>query len=132
MTSTRVPAGAAAFACFLTLTANQALAAASDYRFELVGKPRLAAKKDIVQVRLVHIADGKPVPDAVIFESKADMGPAGMETMTAPVKAMPPKGGVYSFEVDPGMAGAWALHLAAKVQGEAETVRGTVNADLVK
>ncbi len=60
------------------------------------------------------------------------MGPSGMETMTAPVKAMPSKGGVYSFEIDPGMAGAWALHLTAKVQGEPETVRGTVNADLVK
>ncbi len=78
------------------------------------------------------MVDGKPVPDAVIFESKADMGPAGMQEMTAPVRAMPPKGGIYSFEVDPGMAGTWALHLAAKVQGEAETVRGTVNADLVK
>lgn len=132
MTSTRILAGAAAFACVLALTAVQAHAVASDYRFELVGKPRLAAKKDIVQIRLVRVADGKPVPDAVIFESKADMGPAGMETMTAPVKAMPPKGGIYSFEVDPGMAGTWALHLAAKVQGEAETVRGTVNADLVK
>ena len=132
MTSTRILAGAAALACFLAPIANQALAAASDYRFELVGKPRLAARKDIVQVRLVHISDGKPVSDAVIFESKADMGPSGMETMTAPVKAMPPKGGVYSFEVDPGMAGLWALRLAAKVQGEAETVRGTVNADLVK
>ena len=132
MTSTRILAGAAAFACTLAFTATQAHAAASDYRFELVGKPRLAAKKDIVQVRLVRVADGKPVPDAVIFESKADMGPSGMETMTAPVKAMPAKGGIYSFEIDPGMAGAWALHLAAKVQGEAETVRGTVNADLVK
>ena len=88
--------------------------------------------RHVVQVRLVRVADGKPVSDAVIFESKADMGPAGMETMTAPVKAMSPKGGLYSFEIDPGMAGAWALHLAAKVQGEPETVRGTVNADLVK
>ncbi len=132
MTSTRILASAAALACTLAFTAIQAHAAASDYRFELVGKPRLAAKKDIVQVRLVRVADNKPVPDAVIFESKADMGQAGMETMTAPVKVMPPKGGVYSFEVDPGMAGTWALHLAAKVQGEAETVRGTVNADLVK
>jgi len=132
MTSTRTLAGAAALVCALMLTAIQAHAAASDYRFELVGKPRLAAKRDIVQIRLVRVSDGKSVPDAVIFESKADMGPAGMETMTAPVKAMPPKGGVYSFEVDPGMAGTWALHLAAKVQGEAETVRGTVNADLVK
>ena len=132
MTSTRFVAGTAALGCILALTAVQAHAAASDYRFELVGKPRLAAKKDIVQVRLVRVADCKPVPDAVIFESKADMGPAGMQEMTAPVRAMPTKGGIYSFEVDPGMAGTWALHLAAKVQGEAETVRGTVNADLVK
>ena len=132
MSSTRIIAGAAALACALALTAAQAHAAASDYRFELVGKPRLAAKKDVVQIRLVRVADGKPVPDAVIFESKADMGPAGMETMTALVKAMPSRGGIYSFEVEPGMAGVWALHLAAKVQGETETVRGTVNADLVK
>lgn len=123
---------AAALACGLVLSAAEVLAAASDYRFELVGKPQLLAKRDIVQVRLVHVTDGKPVPDAVIFESKADMGPAGMETMTAPVKAMPAKGGVYSFEIDPGMAGTWALHLAAKVQGEAETVRGTINAELAK
>ncbi len=116
---------AAAFPC-------QALAAAQDYRFELVGKPKLSAKKDVVQVRLVHVADGKPVPDAVVFETKADMGPSGMEVMTAPVKALASKAGVYSFEIDPGMAGTWALHLAAKVQGEPETVRGTVNADLVK
>lgn len=132
MTNTRVFAGATALACAFALTSFQAQAGASDYRFELVGKPKLSAKKDIVQVRLVHVADGKPVPDAVVFETSADMGPAGMQTMTAPVKAMPPKGGLYSFEIDPGMAGTWALHLAAKVQGEPETVRGTVNADLVK
>ncbi len=97
----------------------------------------------MVQVRLLRPADGKPVPDAVIVESKADMGPAGMglrtmqvfgnPTMPAPVKALPgDKDGVYSFEVDPGMAGTWAPHLAAKVQGEPETIRGTVNVDLVK
>jgi hypothetical protein len=125
-------AGAAAFACGLALTAMPTFAKSADYRFELVGKPQLSGQKDIVQVRLVHVADGKPVTDAVIFESKADMGPAGMESMTAPVKALPAKGGTYSFEVDPGMAGTWALHLAAKVQGETETVRGTINADLVK
>jgi len=68
----------------------------------------------------------------VIFESTADMGPNGMPTMPAPINALPAKDGIYSFEVEPGMAGTWALHLAAKVQGEAETVRGTINADLVK
>lgn len=132
MTSTRILAGAAILSIFAAAPAAPAGAAAADYRFELVGTPRLAAGKDIVQIRLVRAADGKPVENAVIFESKADMGPAGMATMTAPVKAMLSKGGVYSFEVDPGMAGTWALHLAAKVQGEADTVRGTVNADLVK
>jgi hypothetical protein len=131
MNRTRLFASAA-LVCGLAFAAIHSNATPADYRFELVGKPHLVNQKDVVQVRLVHIADGKPVPDAVIFETKADMGPAGMETMTAPVKTMPAKGGIYSFEVDPGMAGTWALHLAAKVQGEAETVRGTINADLVK
>ncbi len=109
------------------------LAAASDYRFELAGKPQPArGGKSVVSVRLVHIADGKPVTDAVVFEGKADMGPAGMATMTAPVKIMPAQGGVYRFEVEPGMAGTWAINLAAKVQGEAGTVRGSVTAELVK
>jgi hypothetical protein len=125
-------ASAAALACGLALTAMPAFAKSADYRFELGGKPQLSGQKDVIQVRLLHVPDGKPVTDAVVFESKADMGPAGMESMTAPVKALPAKGGTYSFEVDPGMAGTWALHLAAKVQGETETVRGTINADLVK
>ena len=132
MTRTRLLASAAALVCAHALSILPALAKPDDYRFELVGKPQPKAGKDIVQVRLVHASDSKPVPDAVIFESSADMGPAGMATMTAPVKVMPAKGGVYGFEVEPGMTGTWALHLAAKVQGEPETVRGTINADLVK
>jgi hypothetical protein len=132
MIRNHVVAGAIAFASGVALAALPAFAATTDYKFELVGKPQLSGHKDIVQVRLVHVADGKPMADAVIFESKADMGPAGMDTMTAPVKALPAKGGVYSFEVEPGMAGTWALHLAAKVQGEPDTVRGTLNVDLVK
>ncbi|MDB5400902.1 MAG: hypothetical protein JWQ55_2920 [Rhodopila sp.] len=131
MISIRILASAVALAGGAAFTAH-VQAKSDDYRFELVGTPHLTARKDIVQVRLVSVADGKAVPDAVIFESKADMGPAGMDTMTAPVKVLPAKGGIYSFEVDPGMAGTWALHLAAKVQGDPDTVRGTVNADLVK
>ena len=131
MTLTRLCASAAALVCACALNALPAFAKAGDYRFELVGKPQLQAGHDIVQVRLVHVPDGKPVPDAVIFESSADMGSMGM-AMTAPVKAMPAKDGVYGFEVEPGMTGTWALHLAAKVQGEPETVRNTITADLVK
>ncbi len=110
-----------------------AVAAAQDYRFELAGKPQPGrGGKSVVAIRLVHVADNKPVPDAVVFESKADMGPAGMATMTAPVKQMPVQGGVYRFEVEPSMTGPWALNLAAKVQGETETIRGSVTAELVK
>ncbi|WP_428375593.1 FixH family protein [Lichenicoccus sp.] len=132
MTCTRLFASAAALVCACALNTLPAFAKADDYRFELVGKPQAKASRDIVQVRLVHAPDSKPVPDAVIFESAADMGPMGMPTMTAPVQAMPAKAGVYGFEVEPGMTGTWALHLAAKVQGEPETVRGTITADLVK
>jgi hypothetical protein len=120
----RVLAGAIAFApAFLP-----AQAAEADYRFELVGTPQ----KDIVQVRLLHAADSTPVADAVIFETTADMGPSGMAAMAVPVKPLPAKDGVYSFEIDPAMSGTYALHLAAKVQGEPDTVRGTITADLVK
>jgi len=113
---------------------SPARAAAQDYRFELAGKPQQeAGGKDVVPVRLVHVPDSKPVTDAVVFESKADMGPAGMPTMTAPVKPLPTtQPGVYRFEVEPGMAGAWAITLAAKMQGEAGTVRGSVTTDLAK
>ncbi len=128
----RILASTVVLACGFASSILPAVAAATDYRFELVGKPQLSGQKDIVQIQLVRAANGKPVPDAVIFESTADMGPQGMPTMSAPVKALPAKGGIYSFEVDPGMAGTWALHLAAKVQSESETVRGTVTVDLVK
>jgi hypothetical protein len=121
--------GAAVFAA----AASSVHAKAQDYRFELAGKPQLTSGKDIVRVRLVHVPDNKPVSDAVIFETKADMGPAGMPTMTAPMRALLAREpGIYQFEIEPGMAGAWAISLAAKVQGETETVHTTITADLVK
>jgi hypothetical protein len=110
-----------------------AQAAPADYRFELAGKPTPAGGKDLVQVRLLHLPDNKPVTDAVIFETTADMGPAGMESMTAPASLMPASApGVYSVAVEPGMTGSWAIHLSAKVQGEAETVHASITAPLVK
>jgi hypothetical protein len=102
-------------------------AAPSDYKFELVSATPAGAGKNTVAVRLVHIPDSKPVADAVIIESKTDMGPSGMAEM--PGKVTTPKtdkDGIYQFETQNGMAGKWALAIAAKVQGEAETVKGTV------
>ncbi len=81
----------------------------------------------VVDVRLVHKATGKPVVNAVIFDTRFDMGPDGMGGMAAPVEAQgSPEPGVYRFKVAPTMGGRWGLTLSAKVQGEAETVRGLV------
>jgi hypothetical protein len=124
-------AGAAAFAASLLVHIAGADAAAVDYRFELVGNPEASGGKSVVAVRLTHTTDGKPVPGAIIIQTRADMGPDGMKEMTAPVKALPPKDpGIYRFEIEPGMAGGWMLTLAAKVQGETETVKGAVTVKL--
>src|ERR1700761_6923553 len=74
-------------------------AAAADYRFEVAEvKPAGTGKSDIM-LKLTHTPDKKPVTDAVIFEVKADMGPDGMPTMTAPAKALPAKQpGLYVIE----------------------------------
>ena len=53
--------------------------------------------------------------------------------MTAPAKLLPETTpGIYRVEIQPDMAGNWGISLAAKVQSEAETVRGSVTAKLVK
>ena len=119
---------AAAIAASVLSVGRPSAAAPQDYRFELDGQPVKAGSKTIVKVRLVHVPDGKPVPGAIIIQTRLDMGPAGMKEMTAPAKAVPgDAGGLYQVETEPSMEGDWALTLSAKVQGEAQTVRGTVN-----
>jgi hypothetical protein len=130
--TTRALAGAA-FIATAVLPAAPVRAAPADYRFEIVQVQPAGSGKSNITLRLVHVPDKKPVSDAVIFQSTADMRPDGMPTMTAPVKAMPaPQPGVYLFQVEAGMAGNWALQVAAKVQGETETVRATLPVKLGK
>ena len=59
---------------FLLARISGADAAAGDYRFELAGNPEAAGGKSIVAVRLTHTPDGKPVPGAIIIQTRADMG----------------------------------------------------------
>jgi YtkA-like len=81
----------------------------------------------VIDVKIIHQPTGKAVENAVIFETRLDMGPDAMGEMTAPVTAQgSPAPGVYRFTVAPTMAGRWELKLSAKVQGEAETVTGSV------
>ena len=65
-------------------------AAPNDYRFELVDTQPTGPGKTNVTVRLVHMPDKKPVPGAVRFESKTDMGPGGMPEMPGKVSALSP------------------------------------------
>jgi len=116
-------------AAFFTLSAlgATAIAAPTDYRFEFAQAQEAGPGKTDLTVRLVHIPDKKPVPGAVLFETKADMTPAGMTDMTGKVTPLSSdQPGVYRFQVETGMAGKWQLTLSAKVQGETGTVRGTV------
>jgi len=79
------------------------------------------------------VPDNKPVAGAVLFESKSDMGPSGMAEMPGKVSPLSAdKPGLYRFQIETGMAGKWALNLGAKVQGEADTVRGSITFDAAK
>jgi hypothetical protein len=106
---------------------GSAFAGAGDYAFEPV-KPELRKGDDVtVAVRLVHKPTGKPVTDAVIVQTRIDMAPEGMTEMASPVEALPStEPGVYPFKTDLSMEGRWLLSIAAKVQGEPETVVGKV------
>ncbi len=106
----------------VTGSATLARADIKDYEFQLVEK---SVKKGdaIISVRLVHKPDGKPVPNAVIFATRLDMAPDGMETMKATIEPMPStEAGIYKFKAEVTMEGGWQLSLAAKVQGEIGTV----------
>ena len=108
----------------ITVTGSATLARADikDYEFQLVDKT--VKKGDaIISVRLVHKPDGKPVPNAVIFATRLDMAPDGMETMKTTIEPMPStEPGIYKFKAEVTMEGGWQLSLAAKVQGETGTV----------
>ena len=106
----------------ITGSVTVARADIKDYEFQLVDQT--VKKGDaIIAVRLIHKPDGKPVPDAVIFATRLDMTPDGMQEMAAKIAPMPStEPGVYKFKATVSMAGSWQLSLGAKVQGEAGTV----------
>jgi len=106
----------------VTGSATLARADIKDYEFQLVDKT-IKKGDAIISVRLIHKPDGKPVPDAVIFATRLDMAPDGMQEMAIKVTPMPgAEAGVYRFKANLSMAGGWQLSLGAKVQGETGTV----------
>jgi YtkA-like len=112
----------------ITGSATLARADIKDYEFQLVDQAITAGSDKIITVRLINKASGKPVPDAVIFATRLDMAPDGMQEMATKVTPMPgTEPGTYRFKATLSMAGRWQLSLGAKVQGE----RGTVENKLV-
>ncbi|WP_454625019.1 FixH family protein [Bradyrhizobium cenepequi] len=104
-------------------TIGSARAEIKDYEFQLLDQAVQAGADKIITVRLVNKKTGKPVPDALIFATRLDMAPDGMQEMATKVTAVPGgEPGLYRFRATLGMAGRWQLSLGAKVQGETGAV----------
>jgi hypothetical protein len=107
----------------MTSSVTIARADIKDYQFQLVDQAIKAGPDRIITVRLINKATGKPVPDAVIFATRLDMAPDGMQEMATKVTPMPgTEPGTYRFKANLSMAGGWQLSLGAKVQGETGTI----------
>ena len=114
---------AALIAAMIGGASTAALAEIADYRFELVDQTVQAGPDKVIAVRLMNTKTGKPVPDAVIFATRLDMAPDGMQEMATKIAPVPgAEPGTYKFKATFGMAGRWQLSLGAKVQGETGTV----------
>jgi len=107
--------------------AGTAFAGANDYAFEPVKAEVKSGNEATVAVRLVHKPSGKPVADATIVQTRLDMAPDGMASMTTAHVPLPsPEPGVYAFKASLTMAGRWLLTISAKVQGEADPLVGKI------
>ncbi len=111
----------------LLSNATASFAGAQDYEFQAIQTEIKQGPGSTVSIRLVDKRTGKAVPDAVIFTTRMDMAPDGMETMTTTVvPTTSAESGVYAFTTNLSMEGGWRFQVAAKVQGEPETVKGEV------
>lgn len=110
-------ATAASFAAAVAITmASPALAASSDYRFELVQAVPAGPGKSDVTVRLVRATDGRAVTNAELS------APAAINSVAAPT-------GSRRFRVETATAGPQTLQISAKVPG-ATRVERTFNSSV--
>ena len=119
---------AAVVAIALSVVSAPCWAKAQDYAFELVSAKPVGTGKTDVAVRLLHQPDGKTVSGVEIIEAQNDMGPSGMADMSSKAIMLPnPKeDGGFHFLTATSMAGKWALRLTAKIPGETEALKSTV------
>lgn len=107
----------------MTGTAGFARADVKNYEFKLVEPTIKTGPDKTIAVKLVEKTTDRPVPDAVIFATRLDMAPDGMQEMATKLTPVPgAEPGTYRFKANFSMAGRWQLSLGAKVQGETGTV----------
>jgi len=124
---------AAAIAAVASIASGAALAGGADYAFDPVSPEIKKGDDVVVALRLTHKPSGRPVSDAVIVRTRVDMGPDGMADMVSPVALVHSEHpGVYALKTDLPMAGRYLVSIAAKVQGEPETVVSKVIIKAVK
>lgn len=112
-------------ATFLLSFPHAALAGSTDYEFQLVEPSVPQGPEAIVSILIKDKRAGKLVSGAVIFATRLDMAPEGMEAMTTTLDPLPSdEAGVYRFKANLSMEGGWRFKLAVKIQGEPETVQG--------
>lgn len=105
------------------MTGTTAFADIKDYKFELVDQTVQTGPDKVIAVKLINTKTRKPVSDAVIFATRLDMAPDGMQEMATKIAPMPGgEPGTYKFKATFSMAGRWQLSLGAKVQGETGSV----------
>jgi hypothetical protein len=110
---------------FVPLLPYTVSAGSADYEFHLAETSVAQGPEAVVTVLIKDKRSGKPVLDAVIFATRLDMAPEGMEAMTTTLDPLPSEeAGVYRFKANLSMEGGWRFKLALKVQGEPETVQG--------
>jgi hypothetical protein len=108
----------------LIVGASALWAGADDYRFEIISTDHRVGSGVTIELRLTDLRTGQPVEGALIYATRMDMAPDGMEMMTSPVTVLPADApGTYLFSTDLTMAGGWRFSVAAKVQGEPDTVK---------
>lgn len=107
----------------LTGGSTVAFADIKNYEFKLVEPTVKTGPDKAIAVKLVDKTTGKSVPDAVIFATRLDMAPDGMQEMATKLTPLPgSEPGTYRFKANFSMAGRWQLSLGAKVQGETGTL----------
>jgi Cu(I)/Ag(I) efflux system membrane fusion protein len=119
--------GAAVLALVFLTPLQSVIAESPKPHWEAVQADVSTGKSVRLEVRLAGVKAPPAASDITVTSKRLDMGPDGMESMTAPLKqvaATTP--GVVAFETDIPMAGRWALTITAKVDGQPEPVSGTV------